>query len=81
VIRPGEVVVIGPGEVHWHGVQKDHTMVHLVIQEADGTGSVVIWGDRATEHEDKRPLCEWRTSVERKAGAGPYDSIEDFLCT
>ena len=50
-IRPGDVVVFAPGEVHWHGAEKAHTMVHLAMQEKDDTGSNVTWGDQVTEAE------------------------------
>ena len=43
-IRAGDVVVIAPGENHWHGAAGDHTMVHLAMQEADDSGSPVTWG-------------------------------------
>jgi len=50
-IRPGDVVVIQPGENHWHGAEAGHTMVHLAMQEADETGSPVVWGGAVTDEE------------------------------
>ena len=50
-IRPGDVVVIAPGENHWHGAAADHTMVHLAMQEADDSGSPVVWGRHVTDGE------------------------------
>ncbi len=50
-IRPGDVVVIAPGENHWHGAEAGHTMVHMAIQEADDTGSPVTWGRPVTDAE------------------------------
>ena len=50
-IRPGDVVVIGPGENHWHGAEAGHTMVHLAMQEADESGSPVVWGRHVTDEE------------------------------
>ncbi|QHN04440.1 cupin domain-containing protein [Granulicella sp. WH15] len=51
VIRAGDVVVIGPGEVHWHGAEKSRTMVHLAMQEANETGVNVVWGEPVTEEQ------------------------------
>ena len=50
-IRPGDVVVIAPGENHWHGAEQAHTMVHLAMQEADETGKNVYWADHVTDAE------------------------------
>jgi quercetin dioxygenase-like cupin family protein len=50
-IRPGDVVVIGPGENHWHGAEAGHTMVHLAMQEADDFGKTVVWGVKVTDEE------------------------------
>src|SRR5258707_13412746 len=51
VIRPGDVVVIGPGENHWHGAEAGHTMVHLAMQEGDESGKTVVWGREEKEEE------------------------------
>jgi quercetin dioxygenase-like cupin family protein len=51
VIRPGDVVVIGPGENHWHGAESGHTMVHLAMHEPDESGKTVVWGRKVTEEE------------------------------
>jgi quercetin dioxygenase-like cupin family protein len=50
-IRPGDVVVIGPGENHWHGAEAGHTMVHLAMQEPDESGKTVVWGRKVSEEE------------------------------
>jgi quercetin dioxygenase-like cupin family protein len=44
-------VWIEAGEVHWHGAQAEHTMVHLAIQEKDEAGVNVVWGEHVTEAE------------------------------
>ncbi len=51
VIRAGDVVVIAPGENHWHGADKNHTLVHLAMQEANETGVNVVWGRAVTDSE------------------------------
>jgi quercetin dioxygenase-like cupin family protein len=51
VIRSGDVVVIGPGENHWHGAEAGHTMVHLAMHEPDESGKTVVWGRKVTEEE------------------------------
>lgn len=50
-IRPGDSVWIAPGELHWHGAQATHSMVHLAMQEHDDTGSVVTWLDHVTDND------------------------------
>ena len=51
VIRPGDVVVIAPGEEHWHGATADRFMAHVALQQADATGEVVTWLDHVTDEE------------------------------
>lgn len=50
-IRPGDSVWIEAGEVHWHGAQAGHTMVHLAMQEKDDAGVAVVWGEHVTDAE------------------------------
>ena len=50
-IGPGDSVWFAPGEVHWHGAQADHAMVHLAVQEADENGQVVTWMEHVTDEE------------------------------
>lgn len=50
-IAAGDVVVIAPGENHWHGADASHTMVHLAMQEADESGKNVVWGAPVTAEE------------------------------
>ena len=50
-IRPGDVVVIEPGEQHWHGATSDRFMAHVAMQEADEHGEVVTWLDHVTDDE------------------------------
>src|SRR5437899_1246417 len=51
VIRPGDRVFFEPGENHWHGAAPNRFMTHLAIQEADESGSPVIWGEHVTDDE------------------------------
>ena len=39
-VRPGDVVVFAPGEVHWHGAAPDCAMAHLAMVEAEDGASV-----------------------------------------
>ncbi|HUR57783.1 MAG TPA: cupin domain-containing protein [Opitutaceae bacterium] len=48
-LRPGDTVVILPGERHWHGAAPTHSMVHLAIQEADDLGNAVTWLERVAD--------------------------------
>lgn len=51
VVRAGDVVVIEPGEVHWHGAEEAHTMTHFAMQEMDDSGRNVVWGSAVTGEE------------------------------
>ena len=48
-IRP--IVFIEPNEEHSHGATAHRFMAHVAIQEADGNGQVVTWGDHVTNEE------------------------------
>jgi quercetin dioxygenase-like cupin family protein len=48
IIRPGDVVWIPPGEIHWHGAASGHAMCHLALQEALN-GSPVDWMEHVTD--------------------------------
>jgi quercetin dioxygenase-like cupin family protein len=50
-IRPGDHVFFEPGEEHWHGAAPNRFLTHLVMQEADESGSVVTWGELVTDEE------------------------------
>ena len=45
-IRPGDVIVIAPGEWHWHGATATTFMTHLALTEGD-----TEWGEHLTERE------------------------------
>ncbi len=51
VIRAGDSVAIAPGEVHWHGADAAHTMVHFAVQEMDESGQNVVWGVGVSDEE------------------------------
>ena len=51
-VRPGDTVVVGPGERHWHGAAPDHLMCHLAVQERDPTtGQTTVWQERVTDED------------------------------
>ncbi len=50
-IRPGDVVLIEPGEEHWHGATPDRFMAHLAVNEAEASGHVVTWLEPVDEDE------------------------------
>ncbi len=50
-IRPGDTVSIEAGELHWHGADAGHTMVHLAMQEIDEKGVDVVWLEHVTDEE------------------------------
>lgn len=50
-IRPGDTVLIEPGELHWHGAAPGHTMMHLAIYERDENGVDADWREHVTDEE------------------------------
>lgn len=50
-IRPGDTAVILPGEIHWHGAQSGHTLVHIALQEIDAKGVDVVWMAHVQEEQ------------------------------
>jgi quercetin dioxygenase-like cupin family protein len=49
-IRPGDVVLIAPGEKHWHGAAPTTAMAHIAIQESlDGRN--VDWLEKVTDEQ------------------------------
>lgn len=49
-IRPGDVVVISPGEKHWHGASPTTAMTHIAIQEALD-GKTVEWMEQVSDKQ------------------------------
>jgi quercetin dioxygenase-like cupin family protein len=49
-IRPGDVVLIPPGEKHWHGATATVPMTHIAIQERLG-GRTADWMEKVTEDQ------------------------------
>jgi quercetin dioxygenase-like cupin family protein len=50
-IRPGDRVYFAPGENHWHGAAPNRFMAHIAIQEADESGTAVVWGRHVSDEE------------------------------
>lgn len=50
-ITAGTTVRFEPGENHWHGAGPQTFMSHLVVQEADDSGTDVVWGRAVTDQE------------------------------
>jgi quercetin dioxygenase-like cupin family protein len=50
-IHPGDTVMIGPNERHWHGAGPCTTLVHLAVQEADAQNVDVVWLEPVTDQE------------------------------
>ncbi|HTW85165.1 MAG TPA: cupin domain-containing protein [Candidatus Sulfotelmatobacter sp.] len=49
-IRPGDVVIIEPGEKHWHGAGPTTAMTHIAIQETlDGRN--VDWLEKVSDEQ------------------------------
>jgi len=50
-IRPGDRVFFEPDEEHWHGAAPNRFMAHVAMQEADDSGTAVVWGEHVTDEE------------------------------
>ncbi|MGZ3509807.1 MAG: (R)-mandelonitrile lyase [Vulcanimicrobiaceae bacterium] len=49
-IHPGDVVLIAPGEKHWHGATPTTAMTHIAIQEKLD-GNVVDWMEKVSDEQ------------------------------
>jgi quercetin dioxygenase-like cupin family protein len=49
-IRPGDIVLVAPGEKHWHGAAPTTAMTHIAIQEKLN-GKNVDWLERVTDEQ------------------------------
>ena len=52
-IRPGDVVLISPGEKHWHGATPTTAMTHIAIQEKKD-GKVVDWMEQVSDEQYRK---------------------------
>lgn len=51
-MRPGDTVVSGPGEQHWHGATPDQLMSHVAISVGDpGTGGQTVWAEHVSDED------------------------------
>ena len=50
VIFPGDVVVIHPGEKHWHGAMPDTAMSHIAVQEHEN-GTAANWKEKVSDED------------------------------
>jgi quercetin dioxygenase-like cupin family protein len=51
MLLPGDVVIILPGEVHWHGAAPDSLFTHLAIQLLSDKGEEIEWLEAVTDEE------------------------------
>ncbi len=49
-IRPGDVVIIAPGEKHWHGAAPTTAMSHIAVQEYLD-GQAVEWLEHVSDEQ------------------------------
>jgi quercetin dioxygenase-like cupin family protein len=53
-LRPGDTVVIEPGERHWHGAGPGHVFVHVAMQAATEDSGQAVWQEHVTDAEYSR---------------------------
>ncbi|HYV91492.1 MAG TPA: cupin domain-containing protein [Chitinophagales bacterium] len=51
LLLPGDVVIILPGEEHWHGAAHDSIFTHMAIQPLSEKGEDIFWLKAVTEEE------------------------------
>lgn len=62
--EPAEVVPVGgsvactPGVWHWHGSDRDRTLVVIGVVDLDDTGNEAQWGEKVTDAEYAAALGE-----------------------
>ena len=49
-IHPGDVILISPGEKHWHGAAPTTAMTHIAIQE-QLDGKTVDWMEKVSDEQ------------------------------
>src|SRR3954471_8133518 len=52
-IRPGDVVLIAPGEKHWHGASPTTAVTHIALQE-NLNGQVVDWMEKVSDAQYRK---------------------------
>ena len=52
-IRPGDVILIAPGEKHWHGAAATTAMTHIAIAEKLD-GKVVEWLEKVSDEQYRK---------------------------
>ena len=55
-IRPGDVILIEPGEKHWHGAAPATAMTHIAVQEKLD-GKAVDWMEKVTDDQYQAGLA------------------------
>jgi quercetin dioxygenase-like cupin family protein len=51
-IRPGDVILISPGEKHWHGATQTTALSHIAIQE-QLDGKMADWMEKVSDEQYK----------------------------
>ena len=77
-IRPGDVVLIPPGQKHWHGAAPNSSMTHIAVTE-QLDGKTVDWMEKVSDAQYGVPLHGQASSTD--AGPRPRPSqgaIGDF---
>jgi len=53
-IEPGDIVIVTPGEWHWHGATTSSAMTHVAVQLPDSTDWDVDECDWASDYDEMR---------------------------
>jgi quercetin dioxygenase-like cupin family protein len=52
-MRPGDVVLIKPGEKHWHGASPTTAMTHIAVQEQEN-GRTADWLEQVSDEQYRK---------------------------
>ena len=50
-VRPGDTILIAPGERHWHGAAPGQVMVHIALQQTAPDGAEASWFEQVSDEE------------------------------
>ena len=48
-IKPGDTILVAPGEKHWHGASATTLMVHFAVQDAGPDGQTTTWMEAVSD--------------------------------
>jgi len=50
-LSPGDIIIVHPQELHWHGATEHSIFSHTAIQLTNGVDAETIWLEAVTDHD------------------------------